>query len=133
MKKKRIPREVRVPVTRGLVDTVGKDLHFGILGLQHGDNSPDNWKLVGKGIFVVALAADGHDNLDRKLVCDVNNAVIALENISQREEATHIWRASKEEILVLCTGALAAEALLPHIDSRALSAGYRMFLALAVI
>ena len=53
MKKKRISYPIRIPVTQGLVDSLGKELHFGILGLQHGDNSADNWKKVGKVKFKV--------------------------------------------------------------------------------
>lgn len=130
MKKKRIPYPIRIPVTQGLVDSLGKELHFGILGLQHNHNSSDNWKKVGKVIFIVSIASDDAANIDRKDKTAVDNAVIALEQISNREVDTGEWSATEIEILALCRVALAAESILPHMDSRVLAKGYDAFLAL---
>ena len=131
MKKKRKPRLIRVPITQGLVDAIGQELHFGILGLQSGDNSPDNWKRVGKVIFIVSLTSDGANNINERDKVQVDNAVITLEQISNREVDTGIWSATEIEIDALCRGALAAESILPHLDSRELADGYQLFLALA--
>jgi len=76
MKKKRKPRLIRVPVTQGLVDAIGQELHFGILGLQSGDNSPDNWKKVGKVIFIVSMTSDGMKKINERDKVHVDNAVI---------------------------------------------------------
>jgi hypothetical protein len=130
MKKKRIPYPIRIPVTQGLVDSLGKELHFGILGLQHGDNSADNWKKVGKVIFIVSIASDDANNIDKKDKTAVDNAVITLEQISNREVDTGVWSATEIEIAALCRGALAAESIIPHMDSRVLAKGYDAFLAL---
>jgi len=131
MKKKRKPYPIRVPVTQGLVDTLGKELHFGILGLQSGDNSPDNWKRVGKVIFIVSMTSDGLKKINKQDKVQVDNAVITLEQISNREVDTGVWSATEIEINALCRGALAAESILPHLDSRELADGYQLFLALA--
>ena len=131
MKKKRIPYPIRIPVTQGLVDSLGKELHFGILGLQHGDNSPDNWKKVGKVIFIVSMTSDGMKKINERDKVQVDNAVITLEQISNREVDTGVWSATEIEIDSLCRGALAAESILPHLDSRELAYGYGMFMALA--
>ena len=131
MKKKRKPRLIRVPITQGLVDAIGQELHFGILGLQSGDNSSDNWKRVGKVIFIVSIASDDANNIDKKDKTAVDNAVITLEQISNREVATGVWSATEIEINALCRGALAAESILPCLDSRELAYGYGMFMALA--
>ena len=131
MKKKRTPYPIRIPVTQGLVDSLGKEIHFGILGLQYGYNSPDNWKKVGKVIFIVSIASDDANNIEKKDKIAVDNAVITLEQISNREMDTGEWSATKIEILSLCRGALAAESILPHMDSRVLVKGYDAFLALA--
>ena len=130
MKKKRKPRLIRVPITQGLVDAIGQELHFGILGLQSGDNSSDNWKRVGKVIFIVSIASDDANNIDKKDKTAVDNAVITLEQISNREVDTGVWSATEIEIAALCRGALAAESILPHMDSRVLAKGYDAFLAL---
>ena len=131
MKKKRIPYPIRIPVTQGLVDSLGKELHFGILGLQSGDNSSDNWKRVGKVIFIVSMTSDGMKKINKQDKVHVDNAVITLEQISNREDATGAWSATEIEIDALCRGALAAESILPHLDSRELADGYQLFLALA--
>jgi len=130
MKKKRISYPIRIPVTQGLVDSLGKELHFGILGLQHGDNSPDNWKKVGKVIFIISIASDDAKGIDKRDKTAVDNAVITLEQISNREVDTGEWSATEIEIAALCRGALAAESILPHMDSRVLAKGYDAFLAL---
>jgi hypothetical protein len=131
MKKKRISYPIRIPVTQGLVDSLGKELHFGILGLQHGDNSADNWKKVGKVIFIISIASDDGKGISQKDKTAVDNAVITLEQISNREVDTGVWSATEIEILALCRGALAAESILPHMDSRVLAKGYDVFLVLA--
>ena len=131
MKKKRKPYPIRVPVTQGLVDALGQELHFGILGLQSGDNSADNWKKVGKVIFIVSMTSDGLKKINKQDKVQVDNAVITLEQISNREVDTGIWSATEIEIDALCRGALAAESILPHLDSRELADGYQLFLALA--
>ncbi len=131
MKKKRKPRLIRVPITQGLVDAIGQELHFGILGLQSGDNSPDNWKKVGKVIFIVSMTSDGMKEINKQDKVHVDNAVITLEQISNREVATGVWSATEIEIDSLCRGALAAESILPCLDSRELAYGYGMFMALA--
>jgi len=131
MKKKRKPYPIRVPVTQGLVDALGQELHFGILGLQSGGNSPDNWKKVGKVIFIVSMTSDGLKKINKQDKVQVDNAVITLEQISNREVDTGIWSATEIEIDALCRGALAAESILPHLDSRELADGYQLFLALA--
>ena len=131
MKKKRKPYPIRVPVTQGLVDALGQELHFGILGLQSGDNSADNWKRVGKVIFIVSMTSDGLKKINKQDKVQVDNAVITLEQISNREVDTGIWSATEIEIDSLCHGALAAESILPHLDSRELVHGYGMFMAMA--
>jgi len=131
MKKKRKPYPIRVPVTQGLVDALGQELHFGILGLQSGDNSADNWKRVGKVIFIVSMTSDGLKKINKQDKVQVDNAVITLEQISNREVDTGVWSATEIEINALCRGALAAESILPHLDSRELADGYQLFLALA--
>ena len=131
MKKKRIPYPIRIPVTQGLVDSLGKELHFGILGLQHNHNSSDNWKKVGKVIFIVSMTSDGLKKINKQDKVQVDNAVITLEQISNREVDTGVWSATEIEINALCRGALAAESILPHLDSRELADGYQLFLALA--
>ena len=131
MKKKRKPYPIRVPVTQGLVDALGKELHFGILGLQSGDNSPDNWKKVGKVIFIVSMTSDDAEKINEQDKVHLDNAVITLEQISNREVATGVWSATEIEIDSLCRGALAAESILPRLDSRELAYGYGMFMALA--
>ena len=132
MKKKRKPRLIRVPITRGLVDAIGQELHFGILGLQSGDNSSDNWKKVGKVIFIVSMTSDGLKKINKQDKVQVDNAVITLEQISNREVDTGVWSATEIEIDALCRGALAAESILPHLDSRELAHGYGMFMAMAM-
>ena len=119
-----------MPITQGLVDAIGQELHFGILGLQSGDNSPDNWKKVGKVIFIVSMTSDGMKKINERDKVHVDNAVITLEQISNREVDTGVWSATEIEIAALCRGALAAESILPHMDSRVLAKGYDAFLAL---
>lgn len=131
MKKKRKPYPIRVPVTQGLVDALGQELHFGILGLQYGDNSHDNWKKVGKVIFIVSMTSDGMKKVNKQDKVHVDNAVITLEQISNREVDTGVWSATSIEIHSLCRGALAAESILPHLDSRELAYGYSMFMAMS--
>ena len=47
------PRPVNVPITRGMLNTLGQEMHFALMGMECGDNSSTNWKNVGKVLFIV--------------------------------------------------------------------------------
>ncbi len=77
------------------------------------------------------MTSDGMKKINERDKVHVDNAVITLEQISNREVETGVWSATEIEIDSLCRGALAAEAILPWLDSRELAYGYGMFMALA--
>lgn len=81
-------------------------------------------------IFIISIASDDAKGIDKRDKTAVDNAVITLEQISNREVDTGEWSATEIEIAALCRGALAAESILPHMDSRVLAKGYDAFLAL---
>ena len=37
-------RTVNMPITRGIVDELGFEMHTALLGMEHGDITSANWK-----------------------------------------------------------------------------------------
>jgi len=77
------------------------------------------------------MTSDGLKKINKQDKVHVDNAVITLEQISNREVETGVWSATEIEINALCRGALAAESILPRLDSRVLAKGYDAFMAMA--
>ena len=125
MKKKRTPKPIKIPVTQGLVDQMGQTMHFALLGMQHGDNSVTNWKSVARTLLTISVASDYNPLVTHKDKVSVDNCIITLRVIADRELETGSWRAHRIELGKLAEGILAAERMLPKLDYRLMSQAYR--------
>jgi len=117
------PKGVNYPITQGLIDDMGKDMHFALLGMKHGDNSPTNWKRIGKVLFIVSIASDDADT-DKADKVAIDSAVLVLKAISDRQVRVGVWGATEREIETLSRGVVAAERTLPRLDYRKLAEIY---------
>lgn len=125
------PKPVNVPVTQGLLDDLAQDMHFALMGMESNDNSPDNWKKLGRVIFVVALTADDNERVGFGDKVLLDSAVLTLKAISDREERTKVWTMTEADRSSLINGAIAAENIIPLLDYRKLSEANRAFRAYA--
>ena len=125
MKKKRTPKPLRIPVTQGLVNQMGQTMHFALLGMQHGDNSVTNWKKVARTLLTISVASDYNVRVTHKDKVSVDDCIIVLRVIADRELKTGSWRAHRVELCKLAEGILAAERMLPQLDYRLLAEAYR--------
>lgn len=125
MKKKHTPKPLRIPITQGLVDQMGQTMHFALLGMQHGDNSVTNWKSVARTLLTISVASDYNPLVTHKDKVSVDNCIITLRVIADRELETGSWRAHRAELGQLAEGILAAERMLPKLDYRLMSQAYR--------
>jgi len=125
------PKPVNVPVTQGLLDSLAQDMHFALMGLGYQDNSPDNWKKLGRVIFVVSIAADDNDRVGHGDRVMLDSAVLTLKSISDRELRTKVWSTTEMDREALTNGAIAAERVIPLLDYRKLSEANKAFRAYA--
>lgn len=118
--KKRVATPVRVPVTQGFVDEIGRELHFALMGMEMGDGSVSNWTKAGRVLLVLSMASDDNERVwptDKKAV---DAAVTALDQMSRRCLGMDKWEMTNEERNALHRGVLGAESMLPCLDSRAI-------------
>ena len=130
MKAKRRPKPLKVPVTRGLVDELGQEMHFALLGMQEGGGSATNWKRVAKVLLTLSNASDGNERINRLDKTMIDAAILVLQQIANKHMLVKEWRATESELPCLARGILAAERALPVIDYRAISAAYCAVVAL---
>ena len=126
MKPKRQPRPLKMYVTPGLVDELGKNLHFALMGMQHGSPNIANWRSMAKVLIMISAASDDNDRINPHDKAAIDNSVLALGEISKRALGTDDWSALDSELPVLAEGILAAETALARIDYRSLANAYRL-------
>ena len=113
-------RQLKVPITRGLVDEIGQELHFALMAMRAGDTSSTSWKSLGKVMLAVSIASDGNDRVCYQDKVMVDSSVDILAQIADRELDTKLWEPTENELQNLAEGALAAESALPWLDYRVL-------------
>ncbi len=126
MKRKRQPRPLKIYVTTGLVDDIGKTLHFALMGMQHGSPNTTNWRSIAKVLLMVSAASDGNERIEPHDKAAIDNSVLVLAEISNRALDTDDWSTTVSELPALARGILAAETALARIDYRSLASAYRL-------
>lgn len=124
------PRPVRPPVTRGLFDQMGQDLHFNLMSFMHGGGSVDNWKKIAKVMMTMSFATDDYGRVAVEDKVAIDSAVLTLKAINDLQVRTGKWHVTSLDTLSLQRGANAVDKVLPCIDYRRLSRGYSAFIAL---
>lgn len=128
--KKYVPKGVRPPVTKGLYDDLGADLHIPLMSLRHGRPSAGAWKKVAKILMTVSFATDNCPSVDKADKTAIDSAVLTLKSISDTEVRTGVWNVTNLDYLTLARGAHAVDKVLPRLDYRKLAHGYNTFVAL---
>lgn len=128
--KKYVPKPVRPPVTKGLFDDLGRDMHYSILSFQHGGASMEGWKKITKALMTLSYATDADTRIDKADKVAIDSAVLTLKHISDLQVRTGKWHVSSVDIISLERGATAADNVLPFVDYRKLKHGYLTFMAL---
>lgn len=133
MKKKRRQKPINVPITRGLVDELGQEMHFALLGMQLGDGSFVNWERVAKVLLTLSMAADGNDRVAHLDKTMIDAALLVFGQIADRHAIQQEWRATESELPCLCRGVLAAERALPVLDYRDIARACKTMNTMAAI
>lgn len=122
--KKYTPKPVRPPVTRGLFDDLGRDMHFALMAFDHAGITAEGWKRISKVLMTVSFATDGEQRLDRADKVAVDSAVLTIRTLSDHEVRTGVWAARDIDLIALKRGVNAAERMIPLLDYRKLAKGY---------
>lgn len=128
--KKYVPKPIRPPVTKGLFDEFGKDMHFSLMSFMAGTASVERWKKLAKVVMTVSFATDNEPRVSKAHKVAIDSAVLTLKAISDMNVRTGKWRVSDLDYLSLSRGVTAVDAVLPHLDYRKLKHGYLTFVRL---
>ena len=126
-----VPKPVRPPVTKGLFDELGQDLHFHLMSFMHGGGSMDSWKKIAKVLMTMSFATDDYPRVAKEDKIAIDSAVLVMRTVSDLNLRTGKWHVSSLDIIALQRGASAVDRVLPYIDYRRLSQGYTAFTNLA--
>lgn len=121
------PKQVNVPVTQGLVDKLGQEMHFALMGMESNDNSPDNWQRLGRCLLIVSIASDGNERVSFADKVLLDSSVLTLQAVADRRGRTLTWHVSDIDRAGLINGALTAERVLPLLDYKKLAAACKVF------
>lgn len=122
--RKYTPKRVKVPVTGGLFDEFGRDLHFSMMAIRAGSASASTWKKVAKIMLTVSYATDSRPDLAKESKVAIDSAVLAVKSVSDRQVRTGKWHVPVLELTSIERGVIAVERLLPHLDYTELNKGY---------
>lgn len=123
--KKYTPRAVRPPITKGLFDQLGQDLHFALMAFEHGGITVGTWKRIAKVLTTVSFATDNDQRIDRADKVAIDSAVLTVRCLSDREVRTGQWATSDMDLISLRRGVTSAERVIPVLDYRKLVRGYK--------
>lgn len=122
--KRYTPKPVRPPITRGVFDDLGREMHFALMAFEHGGVTVEGWKRIAKVLMTVSLATDGEQRLDKADKVAVDSAVLTVKALSDKEVRTGQWNATDLDLIALQRGVTAAERMIPLLDYRKLATGY---------
>jgi hypothetical protein len=128
--KKYTPRPVRPPITKGLFDQLGQDLHFALMAFEHGGITVGTWKRIAKVLTTVSFATDNDARIDRADKVAIDSAVLTVRCMSDREVRTGQWVTNDMDLIALRRGVTAAERVIPVLDYRKLVRGYTQLAAM---
>lgn len=128
--KKYTPKPVRPPITKGLFDQLGQDLHFALMAFEHGGVTVGTWKRIAKVLTTISFATDNDARIDRADKVAIDSAVLTVRCLSDREVRTGQWAANDMDLIALRRGVVAAERVIPVLDYRKLSRGYSQLAAM---
>lgn len=122
--RKYTPKPIRPPITKGLFDDLGRDMHFALMAFEHGGVTVEGWKRIAKVLMTVSIATDGEQRFDRADKIAIDSSVLTIQALSDREVRTGKWHASDLDFITLKRGVVAAERMIPLLDYRKLSVAY---------
>lgn len=112
-------------VSAHLINELGAEMHFALLGMQLGTPCSINWVRVAKVLVVISVAADRTTHrVKRSLKDKVNVALEILADMADRRPPGQEWTAEVGELRDLADGILAAESILPRLDYPTLQLAY---------
>ena len=128
--KRYTPKPIRPPVTKGLFDEFGMDMHFSLMAFSTGTASLDRWKKLAKVVMTVSFATDDEPRVLKEHKAAIDSAVLTLKAISDMNVRTGKWRVSNLDLISLTRGVTAIDKVLPRLDYRRLAQGYTAFVNL---
>jgi len=110
------PRLVRVPITRGVVDSYAQDLHFPLMAAELGHFTTESFDKIGAALNVVWGALQFKPPKDPAVLIVIESGMRTMNECAQRGDGTGIWKLTPIELASVTAAANKAEEALPHLN-----------------
>ena len=116
----RIVREVRIPITRSLLDQFAQELQFSLMTARLGHFNKDSFDKIGAALNVIWGALFHKPPKDASIVTVIEGAMRAMNQCADRGDRSGIWTLSITEQATVSAAADKAEEALQYLDVMAL-------------
>lgn len=120
---KRRVTEVKIPLTRGLLDEFAKELHFGLMAAENGHLGKINFDRIGSTLNVLWAAFQHNPPKDASAVPVLEGAMRAMNECGNRCAPTSNWQFTATEILAVSAGIRRAEEAMQYLTVNDLNHG----------
>lgn len=110
------PRRIRVPMTRGLLDSFAQELHFSLMTATQGHFSKIGFDKIGSCLNVIHGALEVKPPKDRATLVVIEGAIRAMNDCGDRGARSGVWTLTLEERASVTAGAQKAEEALAFLD-----------------
>ena len=114
MKKKRIPKPVRIPIMKSTVDVFAQELRFGLMTAQLNQFSSKNFDRIAGIINLLMFALEGKI-VDKSVEAAIDGAARVMNEVDARYEKFGTRRMSEYDILAVSAGIEKIEEQLPKL------------------
>lgn len=112
--------DVRIPITRELLNTFGQDLHFSLFNASTGHFNRENFDKIGGSFNLIWAALSKKPPKDHAVMAVIEGAMRAMNQCGTRGDRTGIWTLTALEQAAVQAGVEKAEEALPYLDVMAL-------------
>lgn len=110
------PREVKIPITRGLLDSFGQELHFALMTARAGHFNTDNFDRIAAAFNVIWGALFHHPSKDPAVIKVLEGAMRAMNECSARGDRTGVWTLNITELATVTAATHKAEEALQFLN-----------------
>ncbi len=112
----RTVRQLRIPITKGLLDQFSKEMHFSLMKANLGYFSTKEFDSIGRCLNVIYGALDLKPPKDKTMLAVIEGAMRAMNECAKRGDQHGVWTLNLYERAAVSAGAIKAEEALALLD-----------------
>ena len=112
----RTVRQLRIPITRALLDQFAQELHFSLMKAELGYFSTKDFDAIGACLNTIYGALDLRPPKDKSMLVVIEGAMRAMNECAKRGDQSGTWTLNLYERATVSAGAKKAEEALAMLD-----------------